>query len=84
MLKEGPFTFKEKRVDYAQDAEPKKRRKANLFFVMTAARFSEVTMKIFLKIQTGYARSAMMNERKTINAPAVERSSARGITKQSA
>jgi hypothetical protein len=84
MLKEGPFTFKEKRVGYAQDAEPGQRRKANLFFAMTAARFSEVTMKIFLKIQTGYARSAMMNDRKTINAPAAERSLARGITKQSA
>ena len=84
MLKEGPFTFKEKRVGYALDAEPKQRRKANLFFVMTAARFSEVTMKIFLKIQTGYARNVMMNERKTTNARAAERSLARGITKQSA
>ena len=84
MLKEGLFTFKEKKVDYAQDAEPKKRRKANLLFVMTAARFSEVTMKIFLKIQTGYARSVMMSEKKTTNAPAAEESSARGITKQSA
>ena len=84
MLKEGPFTFKEKRAGYAQDAEPKKRRKANLFFVMTAARFSEVTMNLFLKIQTEYARSVMMSERKTTNAPAAEESSARGITKQSA
>jgi hypothetical protein len=84
MLKEGPFTLKEKRKDYAQDAEQGQKRKANLFFVMTAARFSEVTMKIFLKIQTGYARRVMMNERKTTNAPAVEESLARGITKQSA
>ena len=84
MMKEGLSTLKEKRKDYAQDAEPKQRRKANLFFVMTAARFSEVTMKIFLKIQTGYARRVMMNERKTTNAPAAGENSARGTIKQSA
>ena len=82
MLKEGLSTFKEKREDYAQDAEPRQRKKVNLFFVMTAARFSEITMKIFLKIQTGYARRVMMNERKTTNAPAAEEISARDTKKQ--
>ena len=81
-MKEGLFTLKEKRGDYAQDAEPRQRRKVNLFFVMTAARFSEIITVIFLKIYTGYARSVMMNERKTTNAPAAGESSAKGITKQ--
>jgi hypothetical protein len=82
MMKEGLFTFKEKRKDFAPDAGPRQRRKANLFFAMTAARFSEITMKIILKIYTVYGRRVMTNERKTTNAPAAEKNSARSIKKQ--
>ena len=82
MMKEGLFTLKGKGKDYAQDAEPESKRRENLFFVTTAARFSEITMKIILKIQTGYARRVMMNERKTTNAPAAEEISARDTKKQ--
>jgi len=49
-MKEGLFIFKEKKTDAAQDAVQKKAKKVNLFFAMTAARFSEITIKVFLKI----------------------------------
>ena len=71
-MKEGPFTFKEKRAGIVPDAASRQRRKVNLFFVKTAARFSEIIMKIFLKKYIRYARRAMMNGKKITNARAAE------------
>jgi len=49
-MKEAPCIFKEKKKAAVQDAESRKERTVNLFFAMTAARFSEITIRIFLKI----------------------------------
>ena len=81
-MKEGPLTFKEKKRDIVPDAEPSQRRKVNSFSVRTAVRFSEITMKTFLKKYTRYARRVMMNERKITNARAAAKNLARDTIKQ--